>query len=703
MESFYGGLRGLSFNLVRSYTSKSEMLIDFLSSSCSVGYGEYVIIDSSTSENGDVYKRTSNLSVDNGAVYITKLSGSGGQSASLNFATNYNTISATPSRLNLLNGGLVPGHYIENSEDYYNDDICFKTLKTTVNGNTETKIAFQFPYPVIDFAAETITNLSEPVIERVDNGTHPFYYSYLLKLPETVRQNQIYDIEKITVVSTDIIYDNPQDKNNITEDYIDKVIFIYKLKEISAVNIVSINSYFLSDCDFIQNITYNSTLDKIEITYDNTTTEIPLKQVTEISLGDDGLLSVSYSNDSGSPHVINQDNPIKWIEDIEYDEETGKIEFTYNTEDVVALPFSISSLVDGCVTAVALNQTKDKLLIYKGDNLTPEAIDLYALKQISNIVIQNDGDIVYTYTDGSSPHHSSSDNIYVRWITDISFDQPNNQFIITYNTKINDPTENDYDTYTWQLKTIVSAVRDGTDLVINYNTGNPTRITDVFLIESLTNFTLNANTGALTVQTGPDPVEDIRTLGTISYVNSFSYDQSTGALTYSYQNEAVQNQHTAGTIKMLQSLGLNSNNQLVAQYNTEANPTVIGEMQANYLLNIELTLETSGALSPLSYLTTMYPNGYTPSGSQQPIPNACVGIGPSNNRSIYAFGYHGTIEDGVEVISENKEWYFLGKMSETTDSAVGQSSSETAVQNLPLGGLWFVTEEIEVTEEEEGE
>ena len=53
----------------------------------------------------------------------------------------------------------------------------------------------------------------------------------------------------------------------------------------------------------------------------------------------------------------------------------------------MALPFSISSLVDGCVTAVALNQTKDKLLIYKGDSLTPEAIDLYALKQISNIVI----------------------------------------------------------------------------------------------------------------------------------------------------------------------------------------------------------------------------------------------------------------------------------------------------------------------------
>ena len=824
MESFYGGLRGLSFNLVRSYSSKSEMLIDFLSSSCSVGYGEYVIINSVTSENGDIYKRTTNLSVDNGAVYITKISGSIGQSASLEFATNYDSIGGTPSRLNLLNGGLIPGYYAENSEDYFNDDICFKTLKTTIDNNTETKIAFQFPYPVINLEAATISNLNEAVIERIDDGTHPFYYSYLLKLPETIKQNQIYNIEKITVAQTDIIYDNPQDKNDITENYLNKDIFIYKLKETSIANIIEINNYYLCDYDFIQNISYNRLLDKIEITYNNTTVEIPLtqaKQIASIALNNDGLLLVNYENDEHNPHIVNQDTPLKWIEgmtlnsngllsvsynnernprvinqdtplkwienmsladngllsvnyndesnpyvvnqntplkwiksmtlsnngllsvdynnesnpkiinqntplkwienmsladngllsvnynnernpkiinqntplkwidNIIYNENTQRINFIYNTTEVISLPFAIPEIEEDYITNVTLNEQKNKLLVYKKSSLIPQEVDLYLLKQISDIVVQADGTIVYTYTDGSSPTTSPFN---IKWITNIEFDEPNNQFVITYNTKTQDPNKNDSDTYTWQLKTIVSAQKQGKNLVINYNTGSPTVIEDVFLIEQLTNFTFNSTTGALTVQTGDDPVEDIRTLGTISYVDQLSYNSNTGELSYSYQNEVIKGQHSAGTIKMLKELGVNAKNQIVAQYNTEDHPVVIGEANANFILDIELTRELSGVADIVGYLTENYPQGYHPDGEPE-IPNACVAIGPKKNRTLYAFGYHGITENGQERISENKEWYPLCKLSTPSNIAIGRTSDEQAVQDLPLGGIWFVLED----------
>ena len=60
MASFYGGSPGLSMMIVKSYLTKEDMINDFKSTSCKVGIGECVCIDSGLNdgEHGNVYRRT---------------------------------------------------------------------------------------------------------------------------------------------------------------------------------------------------------------------------------------------------------------------------------------------------------------------------------------------------------------------------------------------------------------------------------------------------------------------------------------------------------------------------------------------------------------------------------------------------------------------------------------------------------------------
>jgi hypothetical protein len=79
MNSFYGGRRGISFELVKTYDSKSAMTQDFASPLCSVAFGQYVSINSNDSDRGSIYRRTENLANGNsGAVLVGQITGQSG-------------------------------------------------------------------------------------------------------------------------------------------------------------------------------------------------------------------------------------------------------------------------------------------------------------------------------------------------------------------------------------------------------------------------------------------------------------------------------------------------------------------------------------------------------------------------------------------------------------------------------------------------
>jgi hypothetical protein len=71
--SFYGGRRGASFIIAKSYESIAAMIADFGTDNCSVGYDEYVMISPSNTndtDNGKLYRRGYSSNSLNGAIYI---------------------------------------------------------------------------------------------------------------------------------------------------------------------------------------------------------------------------------------------------------------------------------------------------------------------------------------------------------------------------------------------------------------------------------------------------------------------------------------------------------------------------------------------------------------------------------------------------------------------------------------------------------
>ena len=74
MASFYGGSPGLSMMIVKYYLTKEDMINDFKSSSCTVGIGECVCIDSGLNdgEHGNIYRRATDP---NSPEYIGNMSG----------------------------------------------------------------------------------------------------------------------------------------------------------------------------------------------------------------------------------------------------------------------------------------------------------------------------------------------------------------------------------------------------------------------------------------------------------------------------------------------------------------------------------------------------------------------------------------------------------------------------------------------------
>ena len=74
MASFYGGSPGLSMMIVKYYLTKEDMINDFKSTSCTVGIGECVCIDSgfNDGEHGNIYRRATDP---NSPEYIGNMSG----------------------------------------------------------------------------------------------------------------------------------------------------------------------------------------------------------------------------------------------------------------------------------------------------------------------------------------------------------------------------------------------------------------------------------------------------------------------------------------------------------------------------------------------------------------------------------------------------------------------------------------------------
>lgn len=196
MSSFYGGRRGASFVMSKSYSSIAEMIIDFGLDTCEVNYGEYVLINNAGSvDNGKIYRREYIKNDTNGAVYVGQITGPSGTTPTLNFGSFDEVANMTPEgeiydqgsdEYTIENGGLVPGK----NGDTFNDSIqwSFCSYKTADGLEAHSYIGFKIPYPVIEIEANLvdpseIINEGNLISEDPSTTGHPFYKKWVLKLP----------------------------------------------------------------------------------------------------------------------------------------------------------------------------------------------------------------------------------------------------------------------------------------------------------------------------------------------------------------------------------------------------------------------------------------------------------------------------------------------------------------------------------------
>lgn len=110
-ESFYGGRKGPSYNIVKSYTTKAKMVEDFGNPECEVQLDECVLIagSSNAEEHGNIYKRGYQLSNDdNGAILLGNIAGPAGVGLTPDFYYYDNKLTSNAEIIKFLNANYSP-------------------------------------------------------------------------------------------------------------------------------------------------------------------------------------------------------------------------------------------------------------------------------------------------------------------------------------------------------------------------------------------------------------------------------------------------------------------------------------------------------------------------------------------------------------------------------------------------------------------
>ena len=221
MESFYGGRQGASFVIVKQFDSIESMVQCFEQGAVTtneVNYGEYVIIDTinkNNPDNGKVYRRGLNYQYSEnnslaGAEYIGQIVGPQGDSPEVS-VDDFDTIINEPyngpeKEYNMINGGIVKGAEIiyddegkiDENQSVFNDSIKYTwvTIRDEYGTVKGCKIGFVFPCITLDFIGTPISAYEKNnLVERMDNGNHPFFAQWNIKIPKGIKGNTLNNLE----------------------------------------------------------------------------------------------------------------------------------------------------------------------------------------------------------------------------------------------------------------------------------------------------------------------------------------------------------------------------------------------------------------------------------------------------------------------------------------------------------------------------
>lgn len=512
-ESFYGGRRGASVVIVKSYDSVAEMQTEFDSVACPVDYDSYVVVNTNVDgiESSVLYRRTLDGPIKVGTLGSSS-SGGGGTSSGgiLDLVLTIPGSVPTPidgqGEYSKTNKSLVPGYYTDESGNpVYNDSIKWVYTNVISEDGTSSKtyVGFTFPYSIVDFEASLVDKNDEnnPVIKRIDDGAHPFYNKWVLKIPRGQKGNSFKNLRVVSASWINTYFpDGFTDGFILQDDNPDSQHLIYDYQNEDSGEL---ETYYLGKYSIINNVLFSDDGTLSFVFNGNKTVSYTkkIKWISSVNLSEDGTLTFEYNNgeaptvyekaiktikdisllDDGTFTIIdNQGNEFKkeliWptsimlesaSEDTPTEEGSGsqKLKVTYNNGD-----FEYISPPINYIMRTAIDENYHLLILYsdpeKRANLTNKASydgrndweDMGSIKSDNGLLIGRN----YTY--------SGTQAIDVI-ISSLNRDYPNGLTgedkgkVITAGTYNNDKNffAYDYDKNTWYYLGSLSGVTDFTE------------------------------------------------------------------------------------------------------------------------------------------------------------------------------------------------------------------------------------------------
>ena len=533
--SFYGGRRGSSFIIVKSYLDIPSMVNDFSQGGAFTGvnYDEYVIINTVNKnhpDNGKVFRRgydyNSTRTIEayhayrangteiingtpaeyreavynyddsflaGGAIYVGTIVGPAGRGPHLEFttyelaeekqATEGFEDRKTYGEYNLQNS-LLPGKYIENEEIRYNDAIQWycTSIRDDYNQDTQAYIGVKIPYPVIDYTTTVVdpydfggqyTDMTEAT--RTDDGTHPFYERWNLSIPHGIKGDTIKNFRVIIPQQEDIIYEvGTTDQYSGFDDDVEnsRAILVYDYYNYDNEQNPEVITYYMGD--------YN--------------------QITDFTIASDGTVTMAFTHED----TVTYNQLIKWINNITLNQDSqgyshpGRFIVTYNdgtsqTYDLdwvkdIRFGMDQQNHYDGTVYIdYTISNTTEypKLIKWIDDiSIATQTIEPYEPQEEGQQAIQGvtQGTFVIKYNDGTDLIE------YLKWVNNITLSS-RGALTLHYSGNGQDKVISsiNQDNFIRWIND-VDLSNDGT-LTITYNTGTETTVYDPQMMVDVTTFT----------------------------------------------------------------------------------------------------------------------------------------------------------------------------------------------------------------------
>lgn len=366
-SSFYGGLPGFSFIIVKSFASEAEMIAAFKQGPdyTTVHYEEHVLINTENkndSTNGNVYRRGYDYTNDlGGAIYVGTIVGPAGKAPMLEMTTiqdvknkqaeeeydyRYTEGSYAPTT------NLVPGK----DGDTYNDSIDWAccSIRDENGEDTIAYIGFKFPYLIVDYTAESVSPyynrsnstedfINQNLVDRTDDETHPYYEKWNLSIPKGIKGDSFKNFKVMTAASNIYAYNF---STHTKSDYSGKAddinngrkVLVYEYYHYDKLEGGEPVYIYLGDYNMVEDITLQDN-GTVVITYtheDDYTYEQALKWIKQVELTEEGHLTVTYNNTNTDGSNVTYEADLAWVKDIKLSE-NGKItlNFTGNKKDEV--------------------------------------------------------------------------------------------------------------------------------------------------------------------------------------------------------------------------------------------------------------------------------------------------------------------------------------------------------------------------------